>query len=40
MKWMGWGWDQLQRCPADLIPVIHEEMQAEADAARRRSRGR
>lgn len=40
MKWMHWGWEQLQGCPADLIPVIHAEMQAEAEAIKRQNRNR
>lgn len=35
MKWMRWSWDDLQDCPADLIPVIHQEMRDEADAQKR-----
>lgn len=40
MKWMGWSWDDLCGCPEDLIPLVVEAMNAEADAARRANRGR
>jgi hypothetical protein len=36
MKWMGWGWSELQDCPADLIPVIADAMEREAEANRRK----
>lgn len=38
MKWMGWSCADLDDCWADLVPVIHAEMAAEAQ--RRASRKR
>lgn len=40
MKWMSWSWADLEDCPADLLPAIHAEMQAEAEANRRAGRKR
>ena len=46
MRFMNWGWLDLQTCPADLIPVIAEEADREVKArekaareAKQRSRG-
>jgi len=38
MQWMGWDWDQLRACPADLIPMIQTEYEAwqKRESGRRR----
>ncbi len=40
MKWLGWSYPDLLECPTDLLPVIQEAMQREAEAHRRAARRR
>jgi len=40
MKWMGWSYQQLEACPADLIPVVADLMEKEAESNRRANRKR
>lgn len=40
MRWMGWAYDDLMACPADLIPVIAGLMRDEQEALRKASRRR